>query len=110
MAAPRVGTRGWQFGVVIKSDGDQVFADRPAGKASSDGVAFSVELDFGADGIWRWRPPFEGVGRVSLPGPSETTPLWAGGFFQRDGDDRELVYAHTLAEVYPHHLDPTTDR
>ncbi|MGI9162954.1 MAG: hypothetical protein ACR2JI_08560 [Mycobacterium sp.] len=100
-----VGTRGWQFGVVIRSDGNHVLADRPAGGASSDGDTFDVELDFGADGTWRWRPPSEGGGRVPLPGPRETTPLWAEGIFQRDGDDRELVFAHTWAEVYPHHLD-----
>jgi len=100
-----VGTRGWQFAVVIRSDGDHVLADNPQGTATSDGETFDVRLDLGSDGTWRWRPPAEGGGRVPLPGPRKTTPLWAEGVFQRDGDDRELVFAHTWAEVYPHHLD-----
>jgi hypothetical protein len=100
-----VGTRGWQFAAVISSDGDHVLADRPDGMATSDGETFDVRADLGTSGTWRWRPPAEGGGRVPLPGPRETTPLWAEGVFQRDGDDRELVFAHTWAEVYPHHLD-----
>jgi hypothetical protein len=99
------GTRGWQFAVVIASNGHHVLADRPAGTVRSDGERFDVRLDLGTDGTWRWRPPAEGGGRVPLPGPRETTPMWAEGVFQRDGDDRELVFAHTWAEVYPHHLD-----
>ena len=100
------GTKGWQFAVVIRSDGNHVLADRPQGSATSDGETFDVRLDLGVDGTWRWRPPVKGGGRVPLPGPRETTPLWAEGVFQRDGDERELVFAHTWAEVYPHHLDP----
>jgi hypothetical protein len=100
-----VGTRGWQFAAIIGSDGRHVLADRPRGTVTSDGETFYVALDLGIDGTWLWRPPTEGGGRVPLPGPRETTPLWAEGVFQRDGDHRELAFAHTWAEVYPHHLD-----
>lgn len=101
-----VGTRGWRFAAVIRSDGAHVLVDRPEGAVSSDGETFDVRLELGGHGTWRWCPPAKGGGRVPLPGPRETTPLWAEGVFQRDGDERELVFAHTWAEVYPHHLDP----
>lgn len=102
-----IGTRGWRFAAVIRSDGAHVLVDNPEGAVSSEGNTFDVRLELGGHGTWRWRPPSEGGGRVPLPGPRETTPLWAEGVFQRDGDDRELVFAHTWAEVYPNHIDPT---
>lgn len=100
-----LGTRGWRFAVVVRSTGDHVLVDRPDGHVTSDGETFEVQLDLGEHGNWRWRPPSEGGGRVRLPGPRATTPLWAEGIFQQDDEPRELVFAHTWAEVYPHHLD-----
>lgn len=74
-----IGTRGWRFAAVIRSDGAHLLVDNLEWAVSSDGKTFDVGLGLGGHGTWRWRPPSEGGGRVPLPGPRETTPLWAEG-------------------------------
>ena len=100
-----LGTRGWQFAVIVRSDGEHVVVDRPDGVVRAWEDGFDVSLDLGQRGTWTWNPPADGGGRVPLPGPRETTPLWAEGVFRQVGDTRTLAFGHTWAEVYPHHLD-----
>ena len=60
--------------------------------------------DLGGDQVWTWARPPDGGGRIPLPGPPDSVPRWCEGFVRREGDGREVTFAHTWDEVYPARL------
>lgn len=97
------GRQGWSFAVIVRSNGEHITVTAPQVRAGvdSDGLVGVLDFDLGSHGRWTWRRPEAGGGRIRLPGPPESTPQWSEGLVRRDGDGRDIAFAHTWAEIYP---------
>jgi hypothetical protein len=92
---------GWGFAIVQRTDGKPILVHRPQCVTSLDSNGVPVSHRFDLDGeVWVW----ESGGRIRLPGPPDTVPVWSEGIVRRDGDPRAVAFAHTWSEVYPGRL------
>lgn len=103
-----VGTRGWEFVIITRSAGEHILVEQPNATVTMSDATVTLAVDLGEHGVWTWTPPAEGGGRIPLPGPRDSTPIWAEGVFRARDEDRVITFAHTWAELYPSHLDRTT--